>query len=208
MNGGNETKSEIRARIDELERVRERMDSTLLMSGLESGLRRRLEELRMSLQEAEEDLSSNIIKSHKAICQVKQMDEKAAYGNDPAVYYTLGVCGEAGEMANAIVKAQRNGSDRQKVLEAVKSELPDVIIYSFVLAHVLDIDLAKLVNDKVGVVVQRAHDGYYGRPLESSVPGARPTDHRAFCEECGGDLGGTHVGRLERHESGCPRFPL
>ena len=28
------------------------------------------------------------------------------------------------------------------------------------------------------------------------------------CPECGGDLGGTDIGRLENHESGCPRFPL
>lgn len=100
------------------------------------------------------------------------MDERAAYGHDPAVYYTMGVCGEAGEMANAIVKAMRNGEDKALVLKAVMSELPDVIIYSFVLAHVLNIDLAKLVNEKVDVVVRRAHEGYYGGPLPAHAPGA------------------------------------
>lgn len=166
MNGLVETKSEIRARIDELQKVREAFHSSLLMSKLEDDVERRMKELYLTLETAEEDLSSSIIRSHKAICEVKRMGEKDAYGNDPAMYYTLGICGEAGEMANAIVKARRNGEDQAKVLEAVKSELPDVIVYSYVLAYVLDIDLSKLVNDKVEIVVKRARDGYYGKPLK------------------------------------------
>jgi len=165
MNGLVETKSEIRARIDELQKVREAFHSSLLASKLEDDVERRMKELYRALESAEEDLSASIIRSHKAICEVKQMGEKDAYGNDPAMYYTLGICGEAGEMANAIVKARRNGEDQARVLEAVKSELPDVIVYSYVLAHVLDIDLSKLVNDKVEIVIKRAREGYYGEPL-------------------------------------------
>lgn len=170
MNGLVETKSEIRARIDELKAivgVCDRSDGT--MSGVGNDVpihvEKRIAELEKSLESADEDLSSSIIRSHKAICEAKRMGEKDAYGNDPAMYYTLGICGEAGEMANAIVKARRNGEDQARVLEAVKSELPDVIVYSHVLAHVLDINLSQLVNDKVEVVIQRARDGYYGKPL-------------------------------------------
>ena len=166
MNGLVETKSEIRARIDELQKVREAFHSRLVMSALEDDVERRMKELYDALETAEEDLSSSIIRSHKAICEAKQMDEKAAYGNDPALYYTLGICGEAGEMANALVKAQRNGFDKKKALEAVMSELPDVVIYSYVLAYVLSIDLSKLVNEKVEVVIRRAREGYYGRALK------------------------------------------
>jgi NTP pyrophosphatase (non-canonical NTP hydrolase) len=169
MNGTFETKSEIRARIDELNRLQkdwERAQPDAVNEAIEV----RLQDLHRQLEAAEEDLSSSIIRSHKAICKVKQMDEKAAYGNDPAIYYTLGICGEAGEMANAIVKASRNGADRAKVLEAVKSELPDVIIYSYVLAYVLDINLSALVNEKIEVVIDRANKGYYGAPLTSSQP--------------------------------------
>jgi NTP pyrophosphatase (non-canonical NTP hydrolase) len=169
MNGTVETKSEIRARIDELAKILDIIENGpgphKDIVWFRDSIQERMGRLHVQLEAAEEDLSSSIIRSHKAICKVKQMDEKAAYGNDPAIYYTLGICGEAGEMANAIVKASRNGADREKVLEAVKSELPDVIIYSYVLAYVLDIDLSKLVNDKIEVVIQRANAGYYGAPL-------------------------------------------
>jgi len=172
MNGGDiETKSEIRARIHELEHVR---DSLGLISMAQVDIiDKRLQELHRELGNAEEDVSAAIVRSHKAICEVKQMDEKDAYGNDPAIYYTLGVCGEAGEMANAIVKSLRNGNNRAKILEAVKSELPDVIIYSYVLAYVLGINLSGLVNEKVGIVIKRAYDGYYGgvMPVKIDVNG-------------------------------------
>ncbi len=167
MNGVHETKSEIRARIDEIQKVREEFWSSITANQIEITLEKRLHQLHQELELAEEDLSSSILRSHKAICKVKQMDEKAAYGNDPAIYYTLGICGEAGEMANAIVKSQRNGADAQKVLAAVKSELPDVVIYSYILAHVLDIDLSNLVNEKVEIVIDRAIKGYYGEPLKT-----------------------------------------
>jgi NTP pyrophosphatase (non-canonical NTP hydrolase) len=167
MNGVHETKSEIRARLDEIQKIREEFLSRFTADRVEETIERRYKELCDQLELADEDLSSSILRSHKAICKVKQMDEKAAYGNDPAIYYTLGICGEAGEMANAIVKSQRNGADAQKVLEAVKSELPDVVIYSFILAHVLDINLPSLVHEKVEIVIDRAIKGYYGSPLKS-----------------------------------------
>lgn len=171
MNGLVETKSEIRARINELEKVLDDMSPSScaeedVLAVVEASINKRIKQLHAQLENADEDLSASIIRSHKAICEVKRMGEKDAYGNDPAMYYTLGICGEAGEMANAIVKARRNGEDQAKVLEAVKSELPDVIVYSHVLAHVLDINLSKLVNDKVEIVIRRARDGYYGKPLE------------------------------------------
>ena len=204
MNGAVETKSEIRARIEELQKLKEEFWSQRTADVVEETIDRRLKQLHAQLETAEEDLSSSIIRSHKAICKVKRMDEKAAYGNDPAMYYTLGICGEAGEMANAIVKASRNGANRAKVLEAVKSELPDVIVYSYVLAYVLDINLSALVNEKVEIVIERAISGYYGEALAESVPGALPPK----CPECGGDLGGTQVGRIESHKPGCKHFPL
>lgn len=170
MNGTSETKSEIRARIEELNGVlhmfaqsgRTDADRDVMM------VVDRRTQLRRQLDTAQEDLFTSILRSHKAICAAKQMDEMEAFGNDPAVYYTLGVCGEAGEMANGVVKAQRNRRGRAgKVLAAVKSELPDVVIYAFILAYVCKIDLAKLIDEKVEIVCRRAAEGYYGGPLEA-----------------------------------------
>ncbi len=96
------------------------------------------------------------------------MDERAAYGQDPAMYYSLAICGEAGEMGNKIVKGLRNGNDPDASVRAIESELPDVFIYGFVLAYVLGIDIVKLVNEKVDVVIQRAIDGYYGGKLPNA----------------------------------------
>jgi NTP pyrophosphatase (non-canonical NTP hydrolase) len=135
-------------------------------AGIADVLVARAEHLRASLEVAQEDLFRSVIQSHKVLCAVKKMDEDAAFGQDPAMYYTMGVCGEAGEMANKIVKALRNGNDPEAARRAVMSELPDVFIYGAVLAYVLGIDLTRLVNDKVQVVMDRAREGYYGDPLK------------------------------------------
>lgn len=135
----------------------------ILRSKDQKTVSQKLKKLRDSIETSEEDIMSSIIRSHKAICKYKKMDEKAAYGMDPAIYYTLGVAGEAGEMANNIVKSLRNGYNEKDLVRGVKDELPDVIIYSYVLAYVLDIDLTKLVNEKVEIVIKRAESGYYGK---------------------------------------------
>lgn len=163
----NETKSEIRARIDELEGMRSLLreltgkNKERMMTIISA----RVAKLKRAETQAQEDLFRSVIRSHEVLCAVKQMDEKAAYGQNPAIYYALGVCGESGELANKIVKSLRNGMDVKKVKRAIESELPDVIVYSAVLAHVMDIDLTKLVNDKVRIVINRALNGYYGGPL-------------------------------------------
>lgn len=159
-----ETKSEIRARISELERI-----SAVLNPVILDTVKSRISDLIELEKNAEEDPFKSVLKSHKVLCEVKEMDEDAAYGQDPALYYALAISGEAGEMGNKIVKALRNGDDPEAAKRAVISELPDVIIYSAVLAHVLEIDLSKLVNEKVGVVISRARDGYYGGPLNGKT---------------------------------------
>lgn len=155
MDGKTETKSEIRARIDELKRLQSMSDVS-----------ERIGELESQLKLADEDMSVAILQSHRALCATKKMGEKEAYGHDPALYYAMGTVGEAGELANKIVKAMRHGPDAHSLfIPAIESELPDVIIYAFILAHTHNINLPRLVNAKAGVVVQRALDGYYGGPL-------------------------------------------
>lgn len=162
MNGKTETKSEIRARIDELKKT-----AGMTTDQVES----RMLKLERQLEEAFEDLSTTVLKSHQALCEVKRMGEKEAYGHDPALYYALGLCGEAGELANNIVKAMRFGPGmRKRFVEAIRNELPDVMIYAYILAHTHDIDLPSLVSQKASVVVQRAKSGYYGGPLHDKPP--------------------------------------
>lgn len=167
-----ETKSEIKARLSELKKFKKWILKEELQECDVRWIDDRISELEGQLKGATEDLFKSVIKSHEVICAVKKMDAKAAYGQDPGMYYTLAVCGEAGEMANKIVKALRNGNDPGAIREAVISELPDVIIYGAVLGHVMDLDLSKLVNEKVGVVIERAQSGYYGPPLPSTAAGA------------------------------------
>lgn len=173
----NETKSEIRARIDELNNfmssINPWLDGPALIE-VDKALESRREELQRELETAEEDLFRSIVRSHEVLCDVKNMDQKAAFGQDPAMYYTMGICGEAGEMANKIVKALRNGDSPEKAREAVISELPDVIVYSAILAFVLDIDLTKLTNEKAQVVIERAQAGYYGHAFKDKLPSATP----------------------------------
>ncbi len=158
-----EDRNSIAARIEEINDI---INEPSLPEKIRSRLLARKSELYSLSSQAQEPILSSIVRSHKAICAAKNMNEKAAYGNDPAVYYSLGICGEAGELANNIVKSLRNGWDRDRILEAVKGELPDVIIYSYVLAYVLDIDLTSLVNEKVEIVINRANVGYYGGEIK------------------------------------------
>lgn len=157
-----ETKAELRARIEELERFYRRSSSTRSQAAYVS---RRLKELQALAEGAPEDMAASVVRSHIAVCKAKRMSRKAAYGQDPAVYYGLAIAGESGEMGNKIVKALRNGNDPRACKKAVVSELPDVFIYGFVLANVLGIDIVDLVNKKVDVVIKRAETGYYGGPL-------------------------------------------
>lgn len=161
-----ETKGEIRARIDELNRLLNPLTDEPDDVYLRSHIDVRMKELETELESAQEDIFKSVVRSHVAVCAAKRMDEKAAYGQDPAMYYSLAVCGEAGEMGNKIVKALRNGSDLEASRQAVISELPDVFIYGSVLAHVLDIDITRLVSEKADIVIQRAENGYYGGPLK------------------------------------------
>lgn len=169
-----ETKSEIRARIDELRRLERNPDFNRNIRDA-ANIRNRIKELEAQMIDASEDLFKGVMNSHTTLCAVKEMDEKAAYGQDPAMYYALGVCGEAGEMANKIVKSLRNGNDPEAAKNAVISELPDVFIYGAVLAYVLDIDITKLVHEKVEIITERARSGYYGGPLKTS-PDSTPVD--------------------------------
>lgn len=158
------TRQELQARIEEVTRAQANSTSSWA-SNVDDYLRRRKAELTAELSESDEDIFSSVLRSHAAICEAKGMGEKDAYGQDPALYYSAAVSAEAGEQLNKIIRGLRNGNNPEASRAAVVSELPDVMIYSIVLAHVLDLDIAKLVADKVEVVIERALNGYYGGKL-------------------------------------------
>lgn len=114
------------------------------------------------------DIFDSVLTAHKILCDVKQMDEMAAFGHNPAVFYGLALSGECGELANKLIKVIRIHGSKEQEKEAVESELQDVIFYAVLLAYTLQIDLPKLVNEKAKIVAQRARDGYYGGILNES----------------------------------------
>ena len=58
-------------------------------------------------------------------------------------YLSLGLCGEAGEVANKIKKCIRDGNS----YDGIADELGDVLWYIAVLAHYLEADTAMDLND-------------------------------------------------------------
>lgn len=154
-------KSEIQAKIEEL--------NELIASGLpediSSRLNRRINDLTQEMKTANEDIMSAAISSHHVMCAVKNMKPNEAFGNDPFIYYALGLVGEAGELTGALLRAIRNGDTPEGKKVAVESELADCIIYAVILAYTTGIDLVKIVNDKARIVESRARAGYYGPPL-------------------------------------------
>lgn len=167
-----QTKKEISARIDELKNILNKLFPDSLYSQFISSneivesIHEQINQLKIELEAAPNDIFKAVLESHEVLCKVKNMGEKDAYGQNPGIYYSLAVAGESGELGNKIVKAVRNGNNEEAIKQAVISELPDVIIYAAVLAHVFDLDLNQLVNDKVDIVTKRALDGYYGGPLD------------------------------------------
>ncbi len=154
-----QTKKEIRAMISELEQA-------LYAQNPSAYLYDRIQALSGELDNAPENFMDRIIDSHRHLCKAKNMGLKEAYGNEPIMYYSAGVAGEAGELIGGLCKAARNGYNYDKFRQAVIEELPDVYIYGCVLAYVADINLEEEILKKVDMVVKRADDGYYGPPLE------------------------------------------
>ena len=155
-------KSELLSKIEEI-------DYVLSEISIHPTLRKKLEKRRKSYVEqsftAYEDIMSAAISSHKVMCEVKNMKPDEAFGNNPFIYYGLGLAGEAGELTGALLRAMRNGGSFEDMKTAAESELADCMIYAVILAYSTGIDLVQLVNEKARIVELRARSGYYGGPL-------------------------------------------
>ena len=77
------------------------------------------------------------------------------YGRDDLVGLTLGLAGEAGEVANDVKKHLRGDFDEVEMRERLAKELADVRIYLEMLAEALNVDLDVAVADKLVEVEKR-----------------------------------------------------
>jgi NTP pyrophosphatase (non-canonical NTP hydrolase)/very-short-patch-repair endonuclease len=154
------TKAEIIAKLDEINSI---ISIINLPHNVMTILMNRRNNLLQELKYSYEDIMSASINSHHVICKEKNMAPDAAYGNDPFVYYALGLVGEAGELAGALLRAIRSSDSTESKKAAVESELADCIIYSVILAYTTGVDLIKIVNEKAKIVESRARAGYYGK---------------------------------------------
>jgi len=156
-------KSEIVAKIQELELLL----GIELPENVQEFVNSRISSLKNELNTADEDIMSAAISSHHVMCEAKNMGYNEAFGNDPFIYYALGLVGEAGELTGALLRAIRNKNNDTGKRAAVESELADCIIYAVILAYTTGIDLVRIVNEKARIVEARARAGYYGPPIKS-----------------------------------------
>lgn len=77
------------------------------------------------------------------------------------VYPTLGLAGEAGEIANKIKKIQRDrgGIVDDEVREMVKGELGDLLWYAACLATELKLDLSVVAEENIAKLASRKERG-------------------------------------------------
>ncbi len=84
--------------------------------------------------------------------------ETAIYPEKFSIMYpTLGLVGEAGEIANKVKKIYRdnNGEVTDEFIDAIKSEIGDVLWYCAALASDLKIDLAQIAEDNISKLNKR-----------------------------------------------------
>ena len=82
----------------------------------------------------------------------------AIYPREQAIIYpTLGLTGEAGEVANKVKKIIRDGSDKnnEDLVQAISSEIGDCLWYIAVLANDFDIKLSDIASTNLEKLANR-----------------------------------------------------
>jgi len=83
----------------------------------------------------------------------------AIFPTDMGVYYaTLGLAGEAGEIANKVKKFIRDGHSVEKEKELI-SELGDVLWYVAAVADVIGVSLDDVAKDNMYKLAERQRNG-------------------------------------------------
>ena len=86
----------------------------------------------------------------------------AIYPREQAIIYpTLGLTGEAGEVANKVKKIIRDGSDSkdEKLVSEIKAEIVDCLWYIAVLANDFDIKLSDIASANLEKLEKRKEKG-------------------------------------------------
>ena len=86
----------------------------------------------------------------------------AIYPREQAIIYpTLGLTGEAGEVANKVKKIIRDGSDSkdEKLVSEIKAEIGDCLWYIAVLASDFDIKLSDIASTNLEKLEKRKEKG-------------------------------------------------
>ena len=87
----------------------------------------------------------------------------AIYPKEDGLYYTtLGLVGEAGEVANKVKKLIRDGGDTPDKRKEIGKELGDVCWYLAVLAEELGSNLGKIMEDNLSKLEDRKARGVIG----------------------------------------------
>ena len=85
--------------------------------------------------------------------------ETAIFPKEKALeYLTLGLTGEAGEIANKVKKLIRDGADREEhhaKLNAIGHEIGDVMWYCAMLAKEVDMNLGRIMEDNLDKLADR-----------------------------------------------------
>ena len=84
----------------------------------------------------------------------------AAYDPDLKITYsTMGLVGEAGELANKVKKLLRGDDNRDELLDGVKAEMGDVLWYLSALADDIGIPLSDVAAENIAKIRDRQARG-------------------------------------------------
>ena len=110
-------------------------------------------------EDAEQWMKERYMSNITATEYQRRAAEPAIFTSDKALeYLTLGLTGEAGEIANKVKKLIRDGADREEhhaKLNAVGHELGDVMWYCAMLAKEVDMNLGRIMEDNLDKLPDR-----------------------------------------------------
>ena len=110
-------------------------------------------------EEAEQWMKERYMSDITATEYQRRAAETAIYPDDKALeYLTLGLAGEAGEIANKAKKLIRDGADREEhhaKLNAIGHEIGDVMWYCAMLAKEVDMNLGRIMEDNLDKLADR-----------------------------------------------------